>query len=61
MVFNDQLALQKIWLFSNSGRALALPATDAAVLGTFRVYRIEGELLYAARLSHAATVDRLLR
>jgi hypothetical protein len=31
MVFNDQLALQKIWLFSNSGRALALPVTDAAV------------------------------
>jgi hypothetical protein len=29
----NQLALQKIWLFSNSGRALALPATDAAVLG----------------------------
>ena len=26
-----------------------------------RAYRIEGELLYAARLSHAATVDRLLR
>jgi hypothetical protein len=38
MVFNDQLALQKIWLFSKSGRALALPATDAAVLGTSALY-----------------------
>jgi hypothetical protein len=37
MGFNDKFALQKIlnrfgsWLFSNSGRALALSATDAAV------------------------------
>jgi hypothetical protein len=28
----------KNWLFSNSGRALALPATDAAVLGTSARY-----------------------
>jgi hypothetical protein len=26
------------WVFSNSGRALALPATDAAVLGTSALY-----------------------
>jgi hypothetical protein len=47
MVFNDQLALQKIlngpcplWVlaFSNSGRALALLATDATVLGTSALF-----------------------
>jgi hypothetical protein len=46
MGFNDKFALQKIlngpcpgsWLFSNSGRALALPATDVAVLGTSAFY-----------------------
>jgi hypothetical protein len=47
MGFKYKFALQKIlngpspfwsWLFSNSGRALALPATDAAVLGTSALY-----------------------
>jgi hypothetical protein len=40
MGFNDKFALQKIlngpcpgsWLFSNSGRSLALPVTDAAAM-----------------------------
>jgi hypothetical protein len=46
MGFNDKFALQTIlngvrfgsWLFSNSGGTLALPATDAAVVGTFALY-----------------------
>jgi hypothetical protein len=47
MGFNDKFALQKSRavlirfgsrLFSNSGRALALPATDAAVFGTSALY-----------------------
>jgi hypothetical protein len=40
MGFNDKFALQKSesWLFSNFGRALALAATDAAVLGTSALY-----------------------
>jgi hypothetical protein len=56
MGFNDKFALQKnperslsvwSWLFSNSGRALALPVTDAAVLGTSALY---GRRLRAGRL-----------
>ena len=41
MGFNDKFAVFVrfgSWLFSNSGRALALPATDAAVLGASALY-----------------------
>jgi hypothetical protein len=47
MGFNDKFELQKSstvlvrfgsWLFANSTPALALPATDAAVIGTSALY-----------------------
>jgi hypothetical protein len=37
-MINLRCKKSRSWLFSNSGRALALPATDAAVFGTSALY-----------------------